>query len=323
MTVTLFVGDCTEYLADVAKQHDPLAYLIDFSNYKEYLNSSNTNIIAYTSFSDLPKISKTQTVFYDVLNRADKIYYRPPVVWSDHTDEFNLQNQKHITEYFLYLINRVKNNVQGLDITSYTDSAYLKLQDQRTTDTRQLWVAGCSITAGVGVEVDEKFSVKIANNFNNVFLDLSKGGSSLEFAADQILRSDIRVGDFVVWGLTSEYRAPFWDRVSQRCLAVNPYNFDHKKTNRADSIVDETRLYKAVVVYNQVANFCNKIGAHLIAIPIICSEHLQLILHQHPNYYQLPYQAVPVDFGNDNLHPGPKQHQLYADQINAIIKKIL
>jgi hypothetical protein len=320
MSITLFVGDCKEYLADVAKQYDPLAYLVDFSNYKDYLNSTEVTITAYTSFSDLPKISKTQAVFYDVLNKADRIFYSPPEVWSDATTEFSVQNQKQITEYFLYMINQMKNNVQGLDVNSYSHPAYLKLQDQRTTDGCQLWVAGCSITEGVGVEFNEKYSFKIAGNFNNIFSDLSKGGSSLEFAADQILRSDIRSGDFVVWGLTSEYRAPYWTRASQQCNTINIHNFDYKKTNRADDIVDETRLYKAVIVYNQVANFCNKVGAHLIAVPILCTECLQLILHRHPNYYQLPYQPAPIDFGSDNLHPGPKQHQLYADHINNIIK---
>ena len=173
------------------------------------------------------------------------------------------------------------------------DSTLVKLKSKRKSDDQaQLWIAGCSVTAGVGVNPDQRFAVLIAENFGGQFVDLAKGGSSIEFATDQILRSNIRNGDWVIWGLTSEYRALIWDRKSDQDASFTSYTFDYKRTNKADDVVDETRLYKAVISYSQVENFCKKVGAHLIAVPIICSEALQLLLHDHDSYYQLPYMHV-------------------------------
>jgi hypothetical protein len=290
MTINLFVGDCTEYLSVIATEFDKTAYLLEFSNFDQYLKSSDVDITVYTSASDLPKISKDRAVFYEVLQKADNIYYRPPIRWSDYDLEFSLQNQQQLTEYFLYLIDREKHNVNGLDLSAYISTPYLSLKNQRTNEDPQLWTAGCSITAGNSVSIDEKYTTIISHTFGNKFLDLSKNGSSLEFAADQILRSDIRSGDTVVWGLTTEYRAPYWDRTTQTVESINHYTYNYKRTNKADDIADETRLYKSAICFNQVENFCTKIGARLIAVPILCSESLQLLLHHHKCYYQLPYQ---------------------------------
>lgn len=322
MPITLFVGDCTEDLAIHAKNFDCSAYLVDSSNYKNFLNLTDSNITVYTSAADLPKITKTECVFLQVLQKADTIYYCPPRTWSDHTDDFSLQNMQQITEYFLYLLQLEKNNVQGLDLSKYQNNSYLNLKGTRNPNHKQqLWVAGCSVTAGVGVEPDKRFAVLIAENFGGQFVDLSKAGSSMEFAADQILRSDVQQGDVVIWGLTSEYRALIWDRKTRCSSSINPYTFDYNNTNRADDIVDETRLFKAVISYAQVENFCQKIGAQLIAIPIICSEALQLMLHKHECYYQVPYQASYLDLGSDGTHPGPEHHQWLANQIKNILEK--
>ena len=320
MSVTLFVGDCDGTVAERAKSFDSSAYLVDFYNYKKFLAQDNLDVTAFTSAADLPKITETEAVFYQVLQKADVIYYCPPKRWSDYTDEFCLQNMQQLTEYFLYLVRREKNNVQGLDLSGYTNNSYLKLRSKRKlNDQVQLWIAGCSITAGVGVGPNERFASLVAERFGGQFVDLAKGGSSIEFAADQILRSDIRNGDWVIWGLTSEYRALIWDRKSDQDFNINLYTFDYKRTNKADDIVDETRLFKAVILFSQVENFCKKIGARLIAIPIICSESLQLLLHDHECYYQIPYRPCLLDLGSDNLHPGPKHHQWYADQINHFL----
>jgi len=320
MAITLFVGDCTEELAIRAKTHDSSAYLVDSSNYKKFLTQTTSSTL-YTSFADLPKITKTECAFLEVLNKADLIYYCPPVIWSDHSDEFVLQNMQQMTEYFLYLLNIEKKNVIGLDLSKYKNCFYLDLRDHRSADHAQLWIAGCSVTAGVGVSVEGKWPSLIAEKFDGKFLDLSKSGSSLEFQADQILRSNIQPGDYLIWGLTSEYRASVWSRKQQTCVSINPYDFDYSKTNQADDIVDETRLYKAVIAFAQVENFCKKLGAKLIAVPILCSEALQLLLHDHDCYYQLPYRPCYLDLGSDGAHPGPQQHQWYADQIKNILEK--
>jgi len=304
MTITIFVGDNDAGLATTAKKINPVAFLIDHKNYKVFLSTEySTDITGYTSFSDLPKITATDAVFFEVLKKADVIFYCPPATWSDHSGYFSWNSSQTITEYFLYHVKLIKNNVCGLDLNSYLHSGYLALTEFRQTVTKQLWVAGCSISHGVGVSADEKFGALISAKLNLPVSYLTKPGSSIEWAKDQILRSDLRKNDVVIWGLTQETRAP--KAINTHVLAEsNPI-----------IRLDETSLYRAVTSVHQVANFCKKISVQLILVPIICSEQLQLLIHDLDEYCQLPYQTQTLDKGTDNIHPGPIQHQVWANAI--------
>jgi len=310
MTINLFVGDNDTSLAKIAQKSNSAAFLIKHSNYKIFLSSEHAeDITAYTSFSDLPKISQINSIFFEVLKKADKIFYCPPKVWSDYSVNFSWNTNQTITEYFLYLINLTKNNVQGLDLTHYQNSSYLNLVDCRKTNETQLWVAGCSISHGAGVREHEKFGTLISNKLNLPVSHITKGGSSLEWAKDQILRSDIRKNDIIIWGLTQEVRAP------------KAFNGKIITETNPDFLLNETALYKAVTSVHQVVNFCRKISAQLILVPVICSERLQLLIHNLDEYYQLPYQIGFLDLGTDKIHPGPIQHQVWADTICKKLSK--
>jgi hypothetical protein len=309
MTITLIVGDNNHSLAKQAQKKNPTAFLIEFGNYKKFLTTDYTDdITVYTSFSDLPKLSSTDAVFFEVLKKADSIFYCPPLVWSDQSDTFNWNSNRVITEYFLYHVNLIKNNVQGLDLTPYYNSDYLRLINSRAHKEKQIWVAGCSIAHGAGVNPNEKFGILIADQLDLPVTHLTRGGTSIEWAKDQILRSDIRKNDIVVWGITQETRAP---------KAVNKTIF-----NETDPtiLLDETSLYRAVTSVHQVVNFCRKISVQLILLPIICSEQLRMLICNLDEYCQTPYQTKNLDFGTDNQHPGPIQHRAYAD---VVCKKLL
>ena len=59
MTINLYVGDTNSELANQVLAVDPQAFLIDHSNYAEFLNNPPVdNVTVYTSPGDLPKISK-------------------------------------------------------------------------------------------------------------------------------------------------------------------------------------------------------------------------------------------------------------------------
>ena len=306
MTITLFVGDIDHTIATTAQKMDPKAWLIDHNNYKTFLlTEHNEAITVYTSFSDLPKITSTSAVFFEILKKVDNIFYCPPEKWSDQSDNFSWNSNQIITEYFLYQIALIKNNVQGLTLDHYCN--YLALAELRKTEERQIWIAGCSIAHGVGVDYDKKFGTLISNKLDLLVSHLTKPGSSIEWAKDQILRSDVRKNDIVIWGLTQEVRAT---------LAVNG-----KVRNETDPniLLNETSLYRAVTSVNQVVNFCKKISVQLILLPIICSEQLQLQIFQLDEYYQLQYRTKFLDFGTDNLHPGPPQHQAWADVVCQLL----
>jgi len=132
---------------------------------------------------------------------------------------------------------------------------------------------------------------------------LAKGGSGLEFQKDQILRSDVRSGDIVLWGLTEERRRTIWS-------AKGPITAD-----RDYKTFDETGVYLSVTSIFQVINFCRKIGAHLILVPTISAETLRLGLSHVPEFLNFPYKPKFSDYGTDGYHPGPLQHQMWADYI--------
>jgi hypothetical protein len=300
--ITLFVGDNGEYLSQIALAADSAAILIDHRNWKEFLLTDHAqDITVYTSFGDLPKITKAACVFFDVLQKADRIQYCPPDKWSDYSKKFEWYTNQTITEYFLYHVQLLKSNVDNLNISAYGNSDYLELADTRTTDDPQIWVAGCSISHGVGVESHEKYGALISGWSGCQVSYLTRGGSSIDWAKDQILRSDIRKDDIVIWGITQENRAP--RAIDGKILAEV----------RPDILLDETSLYRAVTSVYQIVNFCNKVSARLILLPLLCSERLQMLIQNLDEYEHLPYRLNTLDYGSDDMHPGPLQHHEWAN----------
>jgi len=307
--ITLFVGDNQKYLSKVARQHSSDAFLLDKSNYKEFLRSDG-ELTVYTSHCDLPKITDNKVVIYEVMLKADIIYYEPPQKWSDSSDEFSLTNTKYLTEYFLHLVEQKKHNVKNLNIDTNKD-LYLKLLDKRKTDKSVIFCAGCSITYGTAIDKDQSFPHLVSDILKRDLVDLSFPGSSIEFASDQLLRSDIKKDDIVIWGLTQELRFTIWDSKQRK---VNFGDWTKEITN-------ESNMYRSTVSVYKVINFCKKIGAKLILLPLICSENLRLILRNEKEYCQLPYKTQFIDYGNDNIHPGKKQHKEWSEICLSIIKE--
>jgi len=311
MTITVYVGDNDESIAVLARQNSPDAFLVEHLNFEQFLKTNKKNITVYTSLSDLPKITNDRAVLYEILNKADVIYYAPPKKWSDQeTDFFSNTSKQSLTLFFLFLINNQKNNVVNLDLSDYTDNQYIFLESHRTNQTQSIWSAGCSIAHGVGIDPDFRYAKLVSTVTNLPLIDLSKGGSSIEHAADQILRSNIRKDEIVIWGLTEETRHVVWNSNTKKSAAGehNVYT------------LTETRIYKSLISVHQVVNFCSKIGAKLILLPIICSENFCLLLSELDEFYQLPFQTKFIDYGSDNLHPGPMQHKMYADFCLKIIQ---
>jgi len=312
MTITVFVGDNDEIIATKAKEYDSNAYLLHTKNFEEFLRlDPESNVTVYTALSDLPKITTERAVIYEVLTKADNIYYIEPNQWSDDIGSFQLVGQKYLTEFFLYMSHREKHNVKNLILDAYIDNNYIKLKDYRKSDTPNLFVAGCSCTAGVGVDNHEKFSSLISKEINMPLVNLAKEGSSIEFAADQILRSDVREHDIIIWGLTQEMRFVKWE--NNQAIGGNWTSKEH--------LFDETHLYKSIISVHQVVNFCRKVGAKLILLPLISTERLRLLLSNIDEYYERPYQTKPIDYGTDHIHAGPKQHRNIADFCLNIINK--
>lgn len=309
--IRLYIGDVGDYLADIAKNHDENAFLLDHKNVDNYLNSRES-ITVYTSLPDLPKITRDRNIAYEVLDHADEIHYCQPEQWSDATKEFSIHSSKIYIEFLLSHIHQRKNNVVGLELTDYENSPYLSLEGVRKKDQKKsLWIAGCSTSHGVGVNLNERYGSILERQLEINATFLTKPGSSVEWATDQILRSDIRKGDILVWGITSEWRAP---------KIVNGIVIPD---DDIDILTDETRIYKAVTSMYQILNFTRKIGVHLIMFSVGQFENLPLYVANAKEYVWLPYRHRHLDFGNDGAHPGPEQHREYAKYILEKINEMV
>ena len=203
-----------------------------------------------------------------------------------------------------------------------------QLADHRRGDSQQLWITGCSISHGIGVGTDQKYGCLLSKKLNLPVSFLTSPGSSPEWAADQILRSDVRASDFVIWGLTYEGRTPWWTSENDQLLHVTLGGLQHKiyeKSNLKFDVPESTllhlvssdsRIYKSVTSVKQVANYCSKVKAKLLVIGLMPSETVVSQLTNTPEFELISqFKKYPeyIDLGTDNSHPGPLQHQFYAE----------
>lgn len=320
----VFVGDVTSHVAQQAQQYHTDAYLVSTKNYKKLLDSTLTKpTVVYTSLGDLPK---DHNVFCSILDCADQIIYCPVSQWSDHkqVDLYEPSaSMQGLTEIILSAFAQLKNNVVGLDRSGQVNAEFTQLAEHRQCDDRQLWVAGCSVSHGMGVDRTQRFGFLISQKLDMPVSFLTAPGSSIEWAADQICRSDVRPNDVVLWGLTHDARMPWWnrDRNNVHHVALPHVNKSSAVIQVPSIILDgiltsTTQLYRAVVAVHRVINFCKKTQSKLFIAGLCPSEALIAQLEGLENFcaYRKPkYPMVATDLGSDNSHPGPLQHQQIAD----------
>lgn len=298
----LFVGDNTTALSEYAKKNDSSAELILSTNVSQLDQIS----VGYISVTD-HKIAD----FIGVLEYATEIYYVPSDTW-----DISTQMQ---TELHLQLVARSK---PVYNLTHATDNL-LDLVDLRKTNSQQLWVAGCSITAGVGVKETETYGHILAQSLGLPVSILAEDGSSISWAADQILRSDIRKDDIVVWGITGVSRMPLY---TNNIVTHITSSESHRLINTR-LLVSDHMLYLACTAVEQVIKHASTVGYKLVLtqFPLNSADYDLYMLHyltQH-SFFVHNYNSISntfIDLGSDNIHPGPLQHQYYANLLLDYIK---
>jgi hypothetical protein len=324
MSIRIYVGDTNEELAVEAMSYNPTAFLIDFANYKEFLTTDYTSdIVAFTALGDLPK--DVEEIFYNILMKSDEVVYFPPEQWSDNqvlTNADPTTSIQGLTENLLLLISNHR-PVKNIELC-YLKNHLAKLMDSRKTDQSQIWFAGCSMTHGTGVAKHQRYGQLVADQLGLECSFLTKPGSSILWAADQILRADIKANDIVIWGLTTSCRLPYVHNnaylpgVTVWTYATNP---EVEKILPFSELFSENTLYSNMCAVEQVINFCKKTQVKLGILGIMpnISNFLRYIKSK-SEYVDFPYKikftgngSVPVyqDLGTDNRHPGPIQHQQY------------
>lgn len=328
-TLTIFVGDTDESLSVTAQLHDSSAILLDFTNYQKFINSileKDTSV--YTSLGDLPKDLK---IVFDILNLADQIIYCPPQTWSDNKEIDFADPGNSIQGLTELLLQLLPDSIEIKNLNPKIQNPN-PLVDTRKDERTQLWVAGCSVSHGVGVGDTLRYGQLLATELNLPCSFLTRPGSAIDWAADQILRSDIRENDLVVWGLTNPERLTYiHNNTLLNGINVGTYDSfpEYQKIVDQKNLFTQQTLYKHFYSIQQVINYCNKINAKLLLVGILLGQYSFLsFLKSQKNYVHISYPVTFdnyqilsyfVDLGKDLRHPGVKQHQQYKE---AILKHI-
>jgi hypothetical protein len=302
--IKIFVGDVGSYLAELALEHDPGAKLILASQKDKLLPGTY-----YISLADMPQNTER---FISFIKQADELKFCPPPTgWSDSVSVLgnftkqmvDLCNQKHN-------INKVYNRVPN----------YLQtIVSKRCTELPQLWIAGCSISHGMGVEIDERYGTLLANQLNMPVSFLTQVGSSVAWAAHQLLSSDINEGDTVVWGLTQRWR--FWYFNETGSHNIHPLfngttDFDQIELKNLNiRLTQHDTIMQNLQSIMHVQQYLKKIKANLLLIDLYPNNFIEY-LGDRSNFLAVE----PIDLGFDGGHPGKLSHQLYARELQTWIK---
>jgi hypothetical protein len=318
--IVIYLGDVGSYLADLAQATDSTATLLTVENCNELTSGTY-----YTSVADLENFQNLSSV----LRSADKIVYAPPPnnLWSD-TKKNHSQIQAWTEDYLK--IFSFRTSVKNFSLSEPANkSSILQLADSRKSLEKQLWIAGCSVSHGVGVELTQRYGQLLAQDLNLPVSFLTKGGSSVIWAADQILRSNIQPNDLVIWGITSMPRVPWFDNKLNH-IATGSYESNPKLSDKFsfEYFISDDITYRTVTSVFQVINYCENIGAKLLLVSLIDDGTVFSYLKDLSNLLQLSLiwgrdlENMFLDLGTDGVHPGPKTHEFYADEILAKIKHL-
>lgn len=218
-----------------------------------------------------------------------------------------------------------------MQVSKLDPKKFLHLTGSRITELPQLWMVGGSALTDPNIEQSQIVGNIIANYLGMPVSYLTANGASNDWCADQILRSDIRSGDVVLWNIMFETRFPFWHSQTNQVIHIQP---DYKKHSKVDidlsehAVVDwltsEHCFYSAVTHAHQVLNFCNKIGVKLLPhaqYPVEISAEMMEYFSNFPVFTIMPGEKY-MDVTIDGWHPGPIHHAQCAERlIQALVKQ--
>lgn len=317
--ITVYIGDVGEYLSTLCLLADPASKLITEENFTNLGQGTY-----YTSIANLGNLSNLGSV----LRQANKIVYSPPEQWSDQYKGQSKMQQ--CTEDYLTVF-RFRCQVENFNPKMrHSKDVMLHLVDQRKVQQKQLWIAGCSVSHGIGVTAETRYGQLLANQLNMPVSFLTRGNSSIVWAADQILRSDIQAEDIVVWGLTSWSRTTFFnnDVLHQVNTSTLKKHSEHQKLINPDILSSDHLFYQSLISVFQVINFCQKVNAKLIIASLLDNRVCEYLKDQ-PYFIMLSRLwgrdtgQLFMDVGGDGMHPGTKTHQFYSDQIYQKLQQLL
>lgn len=181
-----------------------------------------------------------------------------------------------------------------------------------------LFFVGCSLTAGVGVGLGDRFSSLIANRLGVSCVNHAAPGSSILYA-HTVITHCVPSGSKIVWGLTSPSRGILNTATNQFCNSAAEV-IDTANLGCLRHTLDDEHRHALPTVSNKVLEMYRQSTNILFVDFFGAYEHLAL-----PNYMLLDYNTTQVDFGDDGRefgsrlsipgHPGVNSHKIFAGLI--------
>ena len=158
---------------------------------------------------------------------------------------------------------------------------------------------------------------------------LATTNSGLDWQVDQLIRSDIKENDIVIWG--GSFPISFSWFIDSKLYNIWPYwnefiddeQFHSKKELLSTMLEDESRIKLSIRHMAQVISFCKKLKVKLVIAYYPIDREVQEFkdfVKTTPYYLELP---KVVDLAADRSHPGPITHALYAKRIQEYIENNL
>lgn len=302
----------------------------NWSPHKDKVFLTNKNIIATINDSVLYDCcTSLEDLSYTYVSTTVENVKNIKLVGIDSDYILNI-NDTHQNSFFGFVKLALDQNKLIVE-ENLLDSVFQKisvLQETRSANSTKLWTVGCSFTAGIGVDQHQRFGHLLSKLLDLEEISLSLGGSSIDWAADQILRSNIQKNDTVVWGITHPGRISNYSKFNYISTTVNNYH-----SASADQLWNIDYFHSLTLNISHfkqilhVINFCDKIGAELYLVNFLDAGLISLLLKRFDNFIDLSgnyntktYNYAFTDLGSDDQHPGPKHHRYYADKIFEFIK---
>jgi len=274
--LTVYIGDDTVSFNVLIRRIDQTA--IPYKNYGKKIKD-NEYLVSDTVYLHTTDLAPQK--LHDILYNCKELIFVEPVSWTSDDIEH------HTIGWLDYIstcrpVKMLKASDYGRGTVAYESKKFVKpsLLDpvaQRQTDGKQVWVVGCSFAHGHGLnDVNLRYGQRFADSVGLPVSFLSMTGASNQWAADQILKSDIRAGDIVLWGITGTARTTIYtnervwpitihlldrsEKTSIKSLFSNGQKISHvRRMVSEEFLLSDHSLYDSINHIEQVFNHLNKI----------------------------------------------------------------
>lgn len=331
----LIIGDVTEDLSDWAKNNYQNSQLLTNNNF-----DTIESTVCYTSVADLNFANLSK-----ILQSVNRVIFHPPSKWSS----VDIERQ---TILILHHSNRT---IENFDFDQ-DPNKMLRLVDTRISAAEQLWIVGCSMADGFGIEKNQRYGQLVADQLDLPVSFLTLVATGIPWSADQILRSSLKPNDIIVWGLTGINRYSSYKNKIETHVISNLFDDLHNRnlcrysvetrppvleiqeefdknlnmltgkdiSQITSKLLDEDLLLYAIKAIYQVINICEILGIKLVlfAHPMSTNEFNTILMRYLFNRKEFLELDPWVDKGKDGSHPGPKTNKIWAQQILNKIRQL-